>query len=289
MLSTSGTNFRHLLVPRHIPVGRRSCRRFLSINTDTGTRENQTTKKPNRREVMAQRRAAKLAYLDALHSEKKSMQVTTATTTTDSAERPDETDRSMWREGERAALLEEAAFITRALFRTCLRSVEIIRPGNEHDEEEFRRREEESKRTEESPGSIESLSMSPPVDRENELSSRANYYYMWTRENFEQESDCLESNPWREHDIEKFLHLVKSGEESRKWILKDYKFPDDYEGRFDQDRLDRFEERAKAFIEDTYRAMGWSLASDLEKEGAGMQDDDDDDFFDDEPFDPTKT
>ena len=62
---------------------------------------------------------------------------------------------------ERLVLLEEAAFLTRALYRVCLRSIRVIRWGNEVDEKEFEQREEEFRS--QKPGI---MSMAPPPNRE---------------------------------------------------------------------------------------------------------------------------
>ena len=42
------------------------------------------------------------------------------------------------------------------------------------------------------------------------------------REEFNQESDCLEANPWMEEHVERYLYFIKGGEEKRCWILNDY-------------------------------------------------------------------
>jgi hypothetical protein len=68
----------------------------------------------------------------------------------------------------RDLLLEEASFLTRSLYRICLRSVNVIRFGNDFDEKDFQRRDEEFSNPR--PGVI---SMSPPPNREDELRSRA--------------------------------------------------------------------------------------------------------------------
>ena len=77
----------------------------------------------------------------------------------------------------KAELRKEAAFLTKSLYRICLRSVRLIRPGNEHDEEEFERREKKRLEDENSPRKDDDVrmgmfSMLPPVDREDELRSR---------------------------------------------------------------------------------------------------------------------
>ena len=82
------------------------------------------------------------------------------------------------------SLFNEASCLTRALYRKCLRSVKLLREGNERDELDFREREKgQMKQSDEfddvagSDGSDgERISMAPPVNRQNELQSRANYY-----------------------------------------------------------------------------------------------------------------
>lgn len=153
-------------------------------------------------------------------------------------------------------LKEEADFLTKSLYRTCLRSIRHIRPGNEHDEAEFQRREE--KRLEEDPAKMEEdirmgmFSMLPPVDREDELRSRAEYYHQYARENLVQESDCLpfeeEIMPLKEAHVSRFLHFLFKGEKDRKWLLKDMKFSDPYENSFPEQRARDFEKKALAYV-----------------------------------------
>ena len=85
-------------------------------------------------------------------------------------------------------LLQEASYLTRTLYRKCLQSIKVIAKGNSRDESDFAEREcNERKQFE--PGSgvnlNERISMAPPVNRQNELSSRANYYKTFTREHFD--------------------------------------------------------------------------------------------------------
>lgn len=179
---------------------------------------------------------------------------------------------------ERTILLSEARFMTLSLWRTCLRCIRAIRPGNEHDEMEFQEREEQRLNS-------SKMTFEMPVDREDELASRANYYYQWTLENVQQESDCLDRDPWLEADVERYTHLVREGEERRKWILRDYKFDDPYPQSFDHDRMDRFEKRANEFLKESYKLRGWSMKNDSMIHDSSDGDEDDDDFFDedDEP------
>ena len=193
---------------------------------------------------------------------------------------------------ERDFLVAEASAMTKSLYRTCLKSVEILRPGNDRDEADFTEREEaQMKMFDDDPsegsGTAGSLSaFSPPVDRDNELESRAEYYAEWTRENFAQESDCLATEAWREDDVARYLHFLRIGEERRRWVLKDYGFDDPFADVFDPDRVDRFEKRATEFLEQSYGSRGWLMAHEIaEAEAAYEQNgepcifDDDDDFF----------
>jgi hypothetical protein len=188
----------------------------------------------------------------------------------------DETRGPEWRRQEREYLLQEAGFLARSLYRNCLRSIRILRPGNEHDERAFRQQEEEQ--LEQERGSRFTFSMAPPVNRENELHSRAEYYRTHLRENYNSDSQCLDKNPWKEHDIEIFLHYVKTGEQRRTYVLRDYKFPDPFASHFDKERVKKFEQRAEELIKDTYKANGWRLPSDMYHR---EEDDDDDDSMDD--------
>ena len=191
---------------------------------------------------------------------------------------------------EREFLVAEASAMTKSLYRTCLRSVEILRPGNGRDEADFAEREEAQLRMfdddddDAAGGTAGSLSaFSPPVDRSNELESRAEYYAEWTRENFAQEMDCLATEPWREDDVAIYLHFLRVGEERRRWVLKDYGFDDPFGDIFDPDRVDRFEKRATKFLEHSYGSRGWLLAHEIaeaehEQNGEPCIFDDDEDF-----------
>jgi len=183
------------------------------------------------------------------------------------------------RDEQRQELLLEAGAMSRSLFRTCLRCVKIMRQGNEHDEQDFREREENQFQSMKEAVASGTFSMSPPVDRENELSSRANYYHGHTREHFDGDSDCLKPDPWKEENVDTYLHILRSGEYKRKWVMNDYKFDDPYENVFDNDRVDRWEARARELLKDTYDTNGWILPSKLhstEWEKTKWEDDDDD-------------
>jgi len=203
---------------------------------------------------------------------------------------------------EREFLVAEASAMTKSLYRTCLQSVEILRPGNGRDEADFAEREEAQLRMFDDDdddatstgggkgtGTAGSLSaFSPPVDRSNELESRADYYAEWTRENFAQEMDCLATEPWREDDVARYLHFLRVGEDRRRWVLKDYGFDDPFGDIFDPDRVDRFEKQATKFLENSYGSRGWLLAHEIaeaehKQKGEPCIFDDDDDFVFDGP------
>ena len=203
---------------------------------------------------------------------------------------------------EREFLVAEASAMTKSLYRTCLQSVEILRPGNGRDEADFAEREEAQLRMFDDDdddatstgggkgtGTAGSLSaFSPPVDRSNELESRADYYAEWTRENFAQEMDCLATEPWREDDVARYLHFLRVGEERRRWVLKDYGFDDPFGDIFDPDRVDRFEKQATKVLEHSYGSRGWLLAHEIaeaehKQKGEPCIFDDDDDFVFDGP------
>jgi hypothetical protein len=193
------------------------------------------------------------------------------------ATRPD--DQDDW-----LPLLNEASALSRSLYRRCFRSIRHIRHGNEHDEAEFQRREEErleklddQQRTQRDPR-LSMLSMLPPVNRKDELRSRAEYYQQYTRENFVQESDCLEHAVLREGHVERFVYLVRRGDDNRKWLLKDMKFDDpcsDKDQEAARHRLEDFESKARALI---LRWLGEATAP----AASSQAKDDDDVFWDDD-------
>ena len=206
--------------------------------------------------------------------------------------RDDERVTSKTLKSEKDFLVSEASAMTKSLYRTCLKSVETLRPGNDRDEADFAEREEAQLRmfdddSSGGSGTAGSLSaFSPPVDRANELESRAEYYAEWMRENFAQESDCLATEVWREDDVARYLHFLRVGEERRRWVLKDYGFDDPFADVFDPDRVDRFEKRATEFLEQSYGSRGWLLAHEIaeaeaeyEQNGEPCIFDDDDDFL----------
>lgn len=267
-----------------IPVSGLARTRWISSQSD---REAERQAKQARRDAIAKKRAEVSAYLASMYSKD------TAKTTNGKDDAVDktkssqtlhqETEKSKQEEqwqAERQALLEEAGFMTRSLFRTCLRCVKLLRPGNEHDEREFQEREEaQLKEMEEKLSSSSfSFSMEPPVDRENELESRFEYYHGWTRENFEGELDSLKKDPWREEDVERYVYFLRKGEERRKWLLKEYRFEEDpFPHAFDHDRVDQFEARANELLVSIYGAKGWLHSKDIKPEDINTGRDD---FFD---------
>jgi hypothetical protein len=97
-------------------------------------------------------------------------------------------------------LLSEANYLTKTLYRKCLKSIQSLARGNERDEIDFSEREKSeqdeldelfsssSKTSKDSPSSNSKQKvslMAPPVNRQNELASRANYYRAFTREHFD--------------------------------------------------------------------------------------------------------
>lgn len=145
----------------------------------------------------------------------------------------------------RQDLLDEAAALTKALYRTCLRSIKVIRWGNAFDDKEFEKREEDYLKPS-GPGGM--ISMAPPPDKEDELRSRAEYYHSYAREYFVQESDCLDNDPLWERDIKRYLYYLRKGDKDRKWLLSDMMFKDPYKTALDHSRIVRFEAMAKKHL-----------------------------------------
>lgn len=177
-------------------------------------------------------------------------------------------------------LLQEASTLSRSLYRRCFRSIRHIRYGNEYDEAEFQRREEErlEKAVDQSQKDprLSMLSMLPPVNRVDELRSRAEYYQQYTRENFVQESDCLDHPVLLAGHIDRFVYLLRRGDDHRKWLLQDMKFEDPCSAEEQQvavQRLKGFEEKAKSMLIKHQSPTA---------EGASAVGDEDDDFWDDE-------
>jgi hypothetical protein len=152
-------------------------------------------------------------------------------------------------EKERESLREEASAMTKSLYRTCIRSVRVIRYGNDHDEMIFQKLEEKRVSPQRKDGGFSMISMLPPVDRENELRSRSEYYLQYARETFFAESDCLSHDEWDSYRIDRYLHHLRKADTHRKWLLSDMKFPDPYENSFDWSRMEAFKKRTVACIE----------------------------------------
>lgn len=182
-------------------------------------------------------------------------------------------------------LLQEASALTRSFYRLCFRSIRHIRYGNQHDEQDFQRRETERLQQFDQPlldSRLSMLSMLPPVNREDELRSRADYYKQYTRENIVQESDCLSYKVWEERHVERYVHLLRNGNNHRRWLLTDMKFADPYEdfAVLGAKQLEEFEEKARAMVRKTKGQGGQDQQ--IQQEQHKDDDDDDDDGFWDE-------
>lgn len=171
-------------------------------------------------------------------------------------------------ENNQDLLKQHATKITLSLYRVMVRSVRFIRHGNQYDEEEFARREEEEmeqlanqtitrknvKELNNDPR-LSMLSMLPPVNRVDELRSRAEYYMQYAHENFLQEKDCLDYYNGMLWDSENIIYRYKTsirrGNEQRKWLLKDMKFeydPYSHYGTILDEMLTEFEKAATEHI-----------------------------------------
>jgi hypothetical protein len=117
---------------------------------------------------------------------------------------------------EETMIHQEASFLTRSLFRACIRSIRLIQEGNSYDEVEFQMREarqldsmslddekdeekiQHGRRHERHTGrlaaasTVRTMSFLPPVSRKDDLQSRAMYYTSYAREMIAQEADCLD-------------------------------------------------------------------------------------------------
>lgn len=194
-------------------------------------------------------------------------------------------------------LQNEAAFLTKSLYRTCLRSVRLIRPGNENDEAEFEERETKRKEEElsfSSRGDNEDVrmgmfSMLPPVDREDELRSRAEYYHQYARENLVQETDCLPLRDdsigrLRADDVQRFVFLLKKGEKDRQWLLQDMQFSDPYQKNFPKDLTRQFEDKAMEYVGKSELVRRKVTGEDTIIWDEDLDDGDDDDDDTEDPF-----
>eukprot|EP00977_Amphora_coffeiformis_P005341 scaffold1140_cov157-Amphora_coffeaeformis.AAC.17 len=156
---------------------------------------------------------------------------------------------------QRSEILAEASALTRSLYRLCMRSVKLIKQGNDADAAEFAAREEKQLQSMSDIVNDERLSgiisMLPPVEPVAELQARSEYYAQYTSENFFAESDCLRTSV---HDggarsmpneamFARYFYHLRKGEDHRQWLLKDMKFDDPFE--FDFERVNRLEERVR--------------------------------------------
>jgi len=187
---------------------------------------------------------------------------------------------------ERTTLFREAGILTKSLYRSSLRCVNFIREGNQHDLADFEAREEQQKTGRFKKDFTASFSFEPPVERENELSSRAMYYLAHAKESFHQEVDCLVADPWREEHLKRFIYLMRQGEEKRKWILEDYRFLDPYPHKWDEEQMQEWEGKAWKLIRETYALNGWLYQDDFTTDDEDYQDegidwDEDDDAGED--------
>ena len=186
---------------------------------------------------------------------------------------------------EREALLSQAQQLTIRLYRHCMRSVRAIRHGNENDEKEFqdreRKREEKTELLKDPRLSM--LSLLPPVDRKNELRSRAEYYEMHTNEMFSQESNCLTFPSVMERDnVSRYLHQLRYGEHSRTYLLRDMKFGDPIaaESLVEWKReVQRWQDRAELYCARKVKTPSGAAAKALEKSLDKEGDKDDDGFW----------
>lgn len=214
------------------------------------------------------------------------------TTTAASSSRADWPERRRALAAEQADLAALARSLTLSLYRAVARSVRVIRRGNEHDESEFADRER--KRADHLEASaaaardvrLRMLSMLPPVDRAGELHSRGEYYQQYARENFVQESDCLDHAVWEEPHVARYLFHLQRGEEQRKWLLADMKFADPCEASVPKiDGADEFRVRAAdyvrrarhAYMQHKLSAEEFEAYMESENQDASLADDENDD------------
>jgi hypothetical protein len=182
-------------------------------------------------------------------------------------------------------LLDDASTLSRSLYRRCFRSIRHIRHGNDHDEEEFQRREKDRLSNldeDRSDPRLSMLSMLPPVDRVDELRSRAEYYQQYTRENFVQESDCLEHEDLLEGHIDRFVYLLRRGDDHRKWLLTDMRFDDpckQEELLNASNQINDFETRARSMV---LKRKGNAAGQAAKAEDKNFWDDEEDDDDDDD-------
>jgi len=179
-------------------------------------------------------------------------------------------------------LIDDAAYLTKSLYRRCLRSLNLIRWGNTFDDKEFEKRENEFQ----NPTAGSRISMSPPPNKQDELKSRAEYYHSYAREYFTQESDSLDNEPLNNRDIRRYLYYLRKGETDRKWLLGDMMFSDPYKDSIDQKRINKFESMSRKYLgeddeEEEENSTGDNLKNGVISKGSndGFMDDDDPDWF----------
>ena len=80
---------------------------------------------------------------------------------------------------EQARLHREASYLTRTLYRRCLKSVDLLARGNDRDERDFAEREADELEE------LLSMEDGDPAKWGNKLRSRAEYYRAHARENFD--------------------------------------------------------------------------------------------------------
>lgn len=183
---------------------------------------------------------------------------------------------------EREALLSQAQQLTICLYRHCMRSVKSIRHGNDHDELEFQERERQREASMEAAHDprLSMLSMLPPVNRKDELRSRAEYYQQHANEMFTQESDCLTfPSVMEKANLKRYLHHLRQGEYRRTYLLRDMKFADPINGEsVDQWKgsVLQWQNRAELYCARKDKNPTGAAAKALEESSS---DDDDDDGF----------
>jgi len=140
---------------------------------------------PTKRLTRKQQREAKKAAILSMiaKSSARTADATTATAADVELENDDTSIRCAAalekRSLERQKLLRIARSLTLSLWRRSLRSVNHMRQGNAHDEESFRTREDDQRKRMMNIQNFsfdDDMSMDVPVDREDELCNRADYY-----------------------------------------------------------------------------------------------------------------
>lgn len=206
-------------------------------------------------------------------------------------------------EQQQVKLQSTASALTRALYRRCLRSVHLIKAGNDYDEQEFRRREAKQQEEMNDPSRHASLSFLPPVHRQDELRSRMEYYWQYSRECITQESDLDFWTTSKQKSIQiaalkRYLHHIRQGEQQRQWLLQDMKFDHDpCRGWLQEDVLQQLEQDAMEYIlpsrnssRTTTTANSMTMTRKDEDEANESNDfwDDDDDDEEEEDLHPPK-